>query len=798
MGKANDIPLREGAGIDVPPWLELTGARPAWRRLLSWLPVPLFLAATLLTHALRPELRYESQAVVSTLYTLFCASPGLIVVFLAGQTFLRRGSPRMLLLGLGAAFFSIIYLLAALLLPDYNAGVTVHNAGLLLSGIGFLLSGLATDQPVALPYPRRRLVLGLAYPAAAAATGAWIWAAHHGLLPTFYRAEGGYTVLRHAVLGLGVTAYFVSSLRYWHLYHRTGGRFDRWFCQGLAIIGIAMVAAILIPAGGTVMAWVARAGQGVGGVYLFMAILCAVQDSGAWRIPLERSLRRQELRYRAVVENMSEGLLLVDGGGNLLLVNEAMRRLAGWTGNLAGGSLESDARQLQVRDSRGRDVPVADWPSSRALRGETVRDEELSVHHLDTGRRYVALCSAQPIRDEFGRIDRVVVTTRDITQRKRAEEALGESENRLRLANRVTNDVIWDWDIVHDAQRWNESGTVVFGWRDIVESPQTADWWLERVHPEDRQRVEEGFLAAVGDPSRDQWRDEYRFLRADGDYAEVLDRGHVLRDERGEAIRMIGAMLDVTERNRLVEELRRSRDELELRVEARTAEVEAESARRRHLAKRLVEILEEDRLNLSMMLHDDIGQSIAGTKMEIENLKFDLDAGAGLQAPERLDRIEERLRGIMISLRDTSRQLRPSSLDTLGLAAALRSIETADPSCRIHHFIREEPPWLGADVKLALFRIAQEAVTNAMRHASCSEIHLSLVARGETIVLMAEDDGRGFSWDEAVSERSGRAPLGLLVMKERAVNAGGTLHVESTPEKGTLVQAEFTKNGVKS
>ena len=122
MGKADEIPLQERPGIDVPPWFELAGGRAAWRRLLFWLPVPLFLGLIVLTHALQPQLRYESQAVVSVLYTLFCASPGLIVVFLAGQTFLKRGSARMLLLGLGAAFFAVIYLLSALLLPDYNAG----------------------------------------------------------------------------------------------------------------------------------------------------------------------------------------------------------------------------------------------------------------------------------------------------------------------------------------------------------------------------------------------------------------------------------------------------------------------------------------------------------------------------------------------------------------------------------------------------------------------------------------------------------------------------------------------------
>jgi signal transduction histidine kinase len=204
-----------------------------------------------------------------------------------------------------------------------------------------------------------------------------------------------------------------------------------------------------------------------------------------------------------------------------------------------------------------------------------------------------------------------------------------------------------------------------------------------------------------------------------------------------------------------------------------------------------VDVLEEDRLNLSMMLHDDIGQLVIGTKMQIENLK-DALAKIDPRVPVRLDPILKSLQEIVSSLRNRSRQLRPSSLDTIGLAAALRSIDAGDNKCRVHCHAQEEPEGINPDLKLTVFRIAQEAVTNALKHAGCREIHLRLgMPKDDTLTLTVEDDGRGFSYDEMASDVKGLGPMGLLIMRERAVNAGGELRVESAPGRGTSVVAAF-------
>ncbi len=249
----------------------------------------------------------------------------------------------------------------------------------------------------------------------------------------------------------------------------------------------------------------------------------------------------------------------------------------------------------------------------------------------------------------------------------------------------------------------------------------------------------------------------------------------------------IGSVEDITERKRLMKELQGYRNELEDRVDQRTKELAAESEQRRFLAKRLVDLLEEDRRNLSLMLHDDVGQQIVGAKMELENLQRDLRL-SDPPLSKRLGPVMQSLQKVIGSLRESSRRLHPTTLDVLGLVAALRTLgdgmQTGRPG--IDFFFQGVPAALDRELEIAIFRIAQEAVINAITHAGCDRIHLSLLDREDKLFLSIEDDGCGF-----VLEPGMRNSFGLLIMRERAVNVGGELRVESSPGKGTTVTAEF-------
>ena len=251
------------------------------------------------------------------------------------------------------------------------------------------------------------------------------------------------------------------------------------------------------------------------------------------------------------------------------------------------GSLRWDAR---VRDlfGVGPDEPVSYdgtflpglHPDDREAADAAVRsalepggpgmfDIEYRVRSFrDGGERWLAARGKTIF--EGGRAVRFVGSVRDVTTRRTAELALRVQEERYRLVTRATNDAIWDWDLVRDHVLWNEALHTAYGY-DLAHVEPTGAWWLDRIHPDDRPGTEEDIHATIAGAG-DEWSHEYRFRRADDTYADVLDRGYMVRGTRGEPVRMIGAMLDLSERKRDERRLREMNALLEARVEETTRE----------------------------------------------------------------------------------------------------------------------------------------------------------------------------------------------------------------------------------
>ena len=202
----------------------------------------------------------------------------------------------------------------------------------------------------------------------------------------------------------------------------------------------------------------------------------------------------------------------------------------------------------------GQPLTPLEWPLARTvLNNESVRSEEIQIVRGDGTHGFIRVSSA-PVVDADGKPVAAVAIVVDVTEQRKAERAVRASDERFRFVARATNDVIWDWDLKTSSLVWNDAVETVFGHPQSEIHPEVK-WWYDHIHPEDRERVTTGIHRVI-DQGGEAWRDQYRYLCADGGYATVVDRGFIARDLRGIAVRMIGAMTDVTERTRSEGEIR--------------------------------------------------------------------------------------------------------------------------------------------------------------------------------------------------------------------------------------------------
>ncbi len=248
----------------------------------------------------------------------------------------------------------------------------------------------------------------------------------------------------------------------------------------------------------------------------------------------------------AIIDGTPDAVFAKNLEGRYLLINRAGAAFLGRTPDEVVG--RADAELLPAETAR-----VFREADARVIDGGEASTSEETGETAGEVRTYHAIKA--PFRGADGRITGLVGISRDITLRRQMEEALRESHERFELVQRATHDVIWDWDIARRRVLWNEETTRMFGYVPETEGTD-LEWWAAKIHPEDAEAVAGSLHAALRDAR--SWTAEYRYRRADGSYVVVLDRGHILRDEAGQAVRMIGSMQDVTERRRLTGALEQS------------------------------------------------------------------------------------------------------------------------------------------------------------------------------------------------------------------------------------------------
>lgn len=243
---------------------------------------------------------------------------------------------------------------------------------------------------------------------------------------------------------------------------------------------------------------------------------------------------------------------------------------------------------------------------------------------------------------------------------------------------------------------------------------------------------------------------------------------------------------------RLAPAVKRALDERRERERhlATSRALERSQERLRALSRRLLDVQEDERKHLARELHDDVGQVLTALKLQLESLaRLDGDA-----MRFRLDECVATTKHALDRVRQLSLSLRPLQLDDLGLVAALRS--HLDSQARIgglrpHFEASEAPGDMAPEIETACFRVAQEALTNVLRHAGARNLWMRLFTANGTLALSVRDDGGGFDADAERRRAASAGKLGLVGMEERVTLAGGSFTLRSAPGEGTTLLATF-------
>ncbi len=587
--------------------------------------------------------------------------------------------------------------------------------------------------------------------------------------------------------------------------------------------------------------------------------------------------------FHYLFEQASLGIAVEDLEGKLLLANPALCSMLGYREDeLCGMSCSQFANPEDSQD---------DWVLFQQLRAGVIDKYSLEKHYVRKhGGQLWGRLNVSLLRNGDGASPLVFAFVEDITERKRSEEALRESEERFRLAAQAAKMYAYGWDVPTDKVVRSEEYVNVLGYS-YQEKELTRQQILATIHPDDRAL----FIGSVDQltPQNSTSQISYRVLQPDGPVVWLEKSARAFFDEQGKLLRMIGMVANITERKRAEQAQRESEDKLRLLLDS-TAEaiygidleyrctfcnlaclrtlgyerIDEVLGKNMHdlmhhtradgtlfpveecrvhrvirtgqgdhaeeevlwrtngtgfpaeywsypqlrgeevvgavvafvditerklaeaalasVSRRLIEAQEQERSRIARELHDDIGQRLALLAIKLAQLQQSPPNSSEL--PSRIGELQKQTSEIAADIQSLSHELHSSRLQYLGIAAAMRGFcrefgdqQKVEIDCKIHDL----PVPLSPDISLCFFRVLQEAMQNSAKHSGVRYFEVELWGTPDEIHLTVSDSGAGFDIDAAKASRG----LGLISMEERLKLLNGTLSIESQLQRGTTIHA---------
>ena len=476
------------------------------------------------------------------------------------------------------------------------------------------------------------------------------------------------------------------------------------------------------------------------------------------RLKAEAQLRQSEQKYRSLVEQASDGILVADFNGDIIEVNTALCAMLGYSRDEVLSlkiTYFLDPADLELKPLRF-DLLRTDRPILVERRGlhknGTLIDIELSTKLIGEGK--------------------LLSIIRDITERKKAERVIREQEDRFRSLVDTAPDATVIVDEKGIIQIANRQAVTMFGYS----KNQFIGMQVEQLIPATFRPKHTEYRRQFGNNSRTRPMGAGKDLvavRSDG--TEIPVEISLSPFDSAEGVLVTASIRDITKRKKAEKELEESYHAV------------------RRLTEYLQEIREEERTSISREIHDELGQQLTVLKIDASWIKKklgDTDAAVTHRTDEIIGMVDQMIR----SVRRISSELRPSVLDDIGLVAAIEmSLNEFERKTGIHtsfsaNIVEQNLPDL---VKNGMFRIFQESLTNVARHSHAKNVMVGLDRMNGLITLLIEDDGVGFDQSGVAARKT----LGLLGMRERAAAIGGVYAITGKPGKGTTIELSIPVTG---
>jgi PAS domain S-box-containing protein len=525
----------------------------------------------------------------------------------------------------------------------------------------------------------------------------------------------------------------------------------------------------------------------------------------------EDAARESEKLLLLVLDTLPVGVAVTDLTDNIIIANPASKRI--WGDVIISGS-ERRERSIGFWHDSGKRIAPEEWASLRALsKGETSLNELIDIETFDGVHKIIRNSSA-PIRNSEGIIVGAVFVNEDVTERKRAEEETkhqaARAETLARIAARLNQQLDLD-TVVHaicqevvDTFKVSQATISLYDpKRDLLDyagGVNVPPKYATKIEPISRARFDEfvrtmGPIIVVPDIQALPNVPNAEFS-AELDVRTVVT-ADVRRDHELIGVLVLGVNGQVREFDQdQLSLLKAISDQAAIAIANALLLKKANEQHEqlRALSTRLVQVQETERRSLTTELHDRVGQNLTGLSILLQNIKGLLSEEAAKILAAEFDDAQILVQDTTRHIRDIMAELYLPELEDHGLAAALEIYAERAASRGNLDLIADLPDTtlsLSLDVRVALFRATQEAISNVLKHADATQLEISLERENGRVRLSVEDNGQGF--EPGATSQKETPSWGLKIMRERIESIGGTVEIESEPGQGTRVTFEIER-----